>query len=291
MKSIDELVDQLKTLLKEYEIVEEDKVLRDRAVLLRDTFQVPDSEIIRSVANWVLHQHGKSLTSAPKDSPLVKVQEIHQKDKWISLNVKVVQLWEPASESIAQTGLVGDETGIIKFVSWAKSDLPKLAEGESYHLENVISDIYQDKPNIKLTKATKITQLTEKIDANVPDVTFEGACVQVSKGSGLIKRCPQCKRALASGICGEHGKVEGTHDLRIKAVLDDGAKAQNILINAEGINQYFGLTLERAREMAMEALATEVVDRFFREKMFGRYFKVIGHEIGDSILVAQVVAI
>jgi len=55
--------------------------------------------------------------------------------------------------------------------------------------------------------------------------------VDVQSGSGLIKRCPECNRALVKGACGEHGKVEGVYDLRIKAVLDDGEKVQDILMN------------------------------------------------------------
>ena len=47
----------------------------------------------------------------------MKVMEINEPGLWVDLKVKVAQLWETNSDAISQSGLVGDETGIIKFVS------------------------------------------------------------------------------------------------------------------------------------------------------------------------------
>jgi replication factor A1 len=99
-----------------------------------------------------------------------------------------------------------------------------------------------------------------------------------------------CKRSLAKGICGEHGKVEGTYDLRIKAVLDDGRRVQDILINRETTEELTGLSLEEAKQMAMEALDHEVVRGLMEGKLIGRYFSVTGPRVDRYILVETIVA-
>ena len=119
-------------------------------------------------------------------------------------------------------------------------------------------------------------------------IEFSGAIVEVQKGSGLIKRCPVCKRVLTKGICGEHGKVEGAYDLRIKAVLDDGRKAQDILINRETTERLVGLTLDQAKQMAMEALDHEVVRALIEEHLVGKYYTVTGRRVDRYIIVETI---
>ena len=117
---------------------------------------------------------------------------------------------------------------------------------------------------------------------------FTGALVDVQKGSGLIKRCPVCKRSLAKGVCSDHGKVEGTYDLRIKAVIDDGRRVQDVLINRETTERLVGLTLDAAKQMAMEALDHEVVRSMIEGKLVGRYFSVTGPRVDRYILVESI---
>ena len=219
----------------------------------------------------------------PRGSQSIKISEVSESGKWVDLRAKVVQLWDPNSESISQTGLVGDETGSMKFVKWAKSGLSDLEEGKSYLLKNVTTDEYQGRFSIKINRTSEITPLEEDIAVGTQAVEFTGAMVDVQKGSGLIKRCPVCKRSLAKGLCGEHGKVEGIYDLRIKGVLDDGKRVQDVLINREITESLIGLTLEEAKKMAMEALDHEVVRGLIEEKLMGRYYTALGPRgIGTS---------
>jgi replication factor A1 len=112
--------------------------------------------------------------------------------------------------------------------------------------------------------------------------------VDVQKGSGLIKRCPVCRRSLAKGVCSEHGKVEGTYDLRIKAVIDDGRRVQDILINRETTERLAGLTLDEAKQTAMEALDHEVVRSMIENKLVGRYFSITGPKVDRYLLVETI---
>ena len=209
----------------------------------------------------------------------MKVVEINEPGLWVDLKVKVAQLWETNSDSISQSGLVGDETGSIKFVKWAKADLPNLEEGKSYHLKNLVTDEFQGRFSVKLNRTSQIEPLDVDVEIGSQATEFSGALVDVQKGSGLIKRCPVCRRSLAKGVCSEHGKVEGTYDLRIKAVIDDGRRVQDVLINRETTERLVGLTLDEAKQMAMEALDHEVVRSMIESKLVGRYFSITGPRV------------
>ncbi|MDD4162908.1 MAG: replication protein A [Methanothrix sp.] len=225
---------------------------------------------------------------ASKAARPAKVVDINEPGLWVDLTVKVAQLWETNSESISQSGLVGDETGTIKFVKWVKADLPDMEEGKSYLLKNLVTDEFQGRFSVKLNRTSQIEPLDEDVEIGSVAAEFSGALVDVQKGSGLIKRCPVCKRSLAKGVCGEHGKVEGSYDLRIKAVLDDGRRAQDVLVNRETTERLVGLTLEEAKQMAMEALDHEVVRSLIESKLMGRYYSITGPRIDRYLLVESI---
>ena len=225
---------------------------------------------------------------ASKAAQQVKVVEINEPGLWVDLKVKVAQLWETNSEAISQSGLVGDETGTIKFVKWVKADLPDLEDGKSYLLKNLVTDEFQGRFSVKLNRTSQIEPLDVDVEIGSIAAEFSGALVDVQKGSGLIKRCPVCRRSLAKGVCNEHGKVDGTYDLRIKAVLDDGSRVQDVLINRETTERLVNLTLEEAKQMAMEALDHEVVRSLIESKLMGRYYSITGPRIDRYLLVESI---
>jgi ssDNA-binding replication factor A large subunit len=220
----------------------------------------------------------------------LKVADISEPGTWVDVRVKVVHLWKAASDAISQSGIVGDNTGSLRFVKWAKSGLPDLVEGKSYHLENVVTDEFQGRFSIKLNRTSQVTELEEEIEVGSKSFEFTGAMVDVQKGSGLIKRCPKCERSLSKGICRipEHGKVDGIYDLRIKAVLDDGQRVQDIIINRETTERLIGLTLEDAKKMAMDTLDHEVVRSLIEERLLGRHYTVTGPRIDRYMLVETI---
>ena len=73
-----------------------------------------------------------------------------QPGNWVTLEGKVVSLSTPASPAIAQSGIIADESGGIRFVVWAKSNAPKMEEGRWYRLESAVVDEYKGVPNLKV---------------------------------------------------------------------------------------------------------------------------------------------
>ncbi|MGN8217965.1 replication protein A [Halococcus morrhuae DSM 1307] len=218
-----------------------------------------------------------------------EIAEIDTPEEWVDLTAKVSQLWEPRSESIAQVGLLGDPSGTIKFTKWATSDLPELDEGGVYRLENLVTDEYEGRFSVKLNRTTGIEELDEEIEVGDDAIAVEGALVDIQRGSGLIKRCPEddCTRVLQNGRCSEHGEVEGEFDLRVKAVIDDGNDVHETIFNQEATEELTDITLDEAKEMAMDALDTTVVADEIRGDVLGSYYRVEGPTLGRYVLANE----
>jgi len=262
--------------------------VEERLTTLVDEYRVPLDEASRSVTNSYLEDAGMERDELGRGgSEEVLVNDIDEDEQWVDLRVTLVDLWEPRSDSISQVGLLGDESGTIKFVAFETSDLPELTEGQSYELTNVVTDEYEGSYSVKLNRTTQITEIDEAIEVGDNADTVEGALVDIQSGSGLIKRCPEedCTRVLQNGRCSEHGQVEGEFDLRIKGVLDDGETVTEVIFDREATEELTGMTLEEAKDMAMDALDTTVVAEEMGEDVLGRYYRVTGPTFGRYVLV------
>ncbi|WP_265109791.1 replication factor A [Halosolutus halophilus] len=265
--------------------------VEQRLRTLVDEYKVPIDEARRSVTNHYLDEAGldrDDLSSGSSEA--VQIEDVDESEQWIDLTAKVIELWDPRSDAVAQVGLLGDPTGTIKFTKWAKSDLPTLDEGGVYELRNVVTDEYQGRYSVKLNSTTVIEELDEDIEVGDDTSEIEGALVDMQSGSGLIKRCPEedCTRVLQNGRCNEHGEGEGEFDLRIKAVVDDGIDAHEVIFDKEATEDLTGISLEEAKDMAMDALDTTVVADEIREKVVGTYYRIEGPTFGRYVLADDV---
>ena len=252
-------------------------------------FNVFGNEAKRNVVRGIAKTAGIDPSAAFKGgSTPVHVVDIKEDGKWVSLKVKVIQLWDSTSDKITQTGLIGDETGIIKFTAWATSGIVPMEEGKCYEIKSAVTNLYNERFQIKLNKNTTIAQLTEDITVVQQTEEFTGAIVAIQTGSGLIKRCPECNRQVKNGQCGEHGKVEGVFDLRIKAVLDNGVEIRELLADADLTKQLTGIDLVKAKEMATDALDQSVVFTEIENLLIGKYFQAEGSNTGRYLIVKKI---
>ncbi|AEH36417.1 replication protein A [Halopiger xanaduensis] len=265
--------------------------IEERLTTLVDEYKVPIDEARRSVTNHYLEEAGLEREDiAGGSSEAANIEDVDEPEEWIDLTAKVIELWDPRSDSVAQVGLLGDPTGTIKFTKWAKSDLPTLEEGGVYELRNVVTDEYQGRYSVKLNSTTVVEELDEELEVGDDTSEIEGALVDMQSGSGLIKRCPKedCTRVLQNGRCNEHGEVEGEFDLRIKAVVDDGIDAHEVIFDKDATEELTGLSLEEAKDMAMDALDTTIVADEIADDIVGTYYRIEGPTFGRYVLADEV---
>jgi len=267
--SVDEVEEELNTLVNGY--------------------QVPIDEARRSVTSTYYDETEVDQDSLSDANEQRDLDTINTAEEWIDVTAKVVELWEPRSDAIGQVGLLGDDTGRIKFTAWAKSDLPTLEEGKVYHLGNLVTDEYEGQFSVKLNRTTTIEEADKEIEVGDNTTEIEGAMVDMQSGSGLIKRCPEddCTRVLQNGRCSEHGEVEGEFDLRVKGVIDNGNEVHETIFNQEMTEELTGVSLDEAKERAMDALDTSVVADDIRDEILGKYYRIEGPTLGRYVLANE----
>jgi replication factor A1 len=266
-----------------------------RIEVLTKQFKVPADDAESSVISYFLRQNGverEDYYEGSGGNRNVNVADIRIDDGiWYNLRVKFTDLWEPRSEHITQTGLVGDDTGKIKFVIWKNSGLPGMEIGKSYTIDNIVTNVYNGKVSATLNMTSVITEIDDDIEVRNVTSEYMGVMVNIMDGSGLIKRCPECNRALRSGTCVEHGNVAGTNDLRIMATLDNGESTQDVLFGCEKAEDVWGHTLDEAVEMAIESLDAGVVMEDMVSNLVGRYYTISGGKMDTTIFVNECKAI
>ncbi len=180
-------------------------------------------------------------------------------------------------------GLIGDETGYIRFLVWTKAKKQPVEEGKSYIFRNVVVDDYGGVLRLNVTKISEIEEIDEDVNVKQPeelseDVEVVGALVAIQQNSGLIQRCSVegCNRVVKMGKCPEHGKTRAKDDLRIKGVLDDGYRTYEVIINEDGVESLTGINLEKAKKIAEETLDRGAVLTELKKMLLGKYLRIVG---------------
>lgn len=293
MTDYDEDIEQVKAAFEDDNIEIDDDELRERLQTLHENYSVPIKEARRSVIRKIGEEYGLdplgTNSGGSGGDTEMSISEIENEGEWITVEVEMVDEWDANHPSIGQTGLVGDETGTIKFTAWDDANQPELVEGKSYRLENVVTDEYQGRLSIQLQDSSTVEELDEDIEAGEETTTVTGAMVNVNNGSGLIKRCPEdgCSRVIDNDRCKEHGQVDGEFDLRIKAVLDDGLSTTSVIFNREATEELTTWTLAEAKEEAQKQLNTEVVIQAIEPEIVNRYYEIEGPKYGEYLMAQE----
>ncbi len=208
-----------------------------------------------------------------------------------SVRAKFIQEWEASHDRMLQSGLLGDESGTVKFVIWKEEGKERLVPGTVYSVYYALVDEYQGRMSLNLTTATIMPEEGD-IAVSGGEGVFAGALVHIAPGSGLIKRCPVegCNRVLSrQNYCPVHEIQPGfLYDLRIKGWIDNGRETREILVQREVTEQLTGIPMNEAKELAENnPLGMEEVFLRVRERILGRYLTCRGREIDQRILVSE----
>jgi replication factor A1 len=243
----------------------------------------------KGVANLKIHS-GTTIKEINEDRALIPtptpIKDLHPGIGGV--RAKVVQEWDASHERMLQSGLLGDETGTIKFVIWKEPGKEQLTPGGVYNIFYAQVDEFNGRLSLNLNGAT-ILQEEGDIPVSGGEAALTGAIVHIAPGSGIIKRCPVegCNRALSrQNYCPVHEiQPKFVYDLRIKGWLDDGEKTHSILLQRDAVEFLTGIDLAAAQEIAENnPLGMDEVFLQMRDKVLGRYVTCRGREIDNRVL-------
>ena len=200
---------------------------------------------------------------------------------------KVVQFFDSKNDKIDQVGLLGDETGIVKFITWKSTGTPKLEKDKSYIFNYAQSQKYNEMYSLILSSAIEIP---DEIVIPSKQTEIIGNLVSIRAGSGLIRRCKVdgCGRVLTrQNYCSIHEiQNDFKWDMRIKGIIDDGITAYNVIMTLPTVEKISGITLNDAIEISKNnPLGADEVFMQLRSKVLGRYFTISGTKYPDRVFV------
>jgi len=204
------------------------------------------------------------------------------------------------------SGMMADETGRIRFTIWGDA---RLKEDDVVKVNSAFAKAWKGIPQISFDEKAEITRIkggfpsakdlsaskgveisTLMGEAGAADVTVSGVILQIKEGSGLVFRCPECKRVLQKGTCRIHGKVEGVADLRIKAIVDDGTGALSVVMNRGITEELLEMGIDDCIEKAREVMDYDVVKGLVEEKLIAKPIEITGNVTVDEygpMMIAQ----
>jgi len=204
------------------------------------------------------------------------------------------------------SGVLADETGKTQFSAWKDFDLK---DDEVVRIEGAYVKSWRGIPQISFDERATITRLkpdllppSERLNVSPrmwiedlaergggADVTVRGILIDLREGSGLVYRCPECRRVLRKGACRLHGEVKGEPDLRVKAVLDDGSGAVTAVFNRELTEALLDKSLDACIAAAKEAMSTDVVRDELSDLLVAQPIEARGNVTSDDYGLMMIV--
>jgi replication factor A1 len=233
-----------------------------------------------------------------------KVNEFRLDHKSLSIILRILEI-EPREiilndkKTTIFKGTAADETGKCRFTAWSDLDLAKddVIKVESGYLKpwrgvlelhlngGTIVDKLDNNvlpPLNQLEKDVIIAIHDLRSRGGVPNIALEGIILDIKPNSGLIKRCPECRRVLQNDSCMVHGGVAGNFDLRVKAVLDDGTGAISIVLDRQLTEQVLGLDMDGCISKAKEHMRYDIIFEDTIKKLLAKPVRINGSVLSDE---------
>jgi len=204
------------------------------------------------------------------------------------------------------SGVLADETGKSQFSAWKdfglKDDevvriegayvkswrgIPQLSFDERATITRLKADLLPPVERLNVSPRMWIEDLAER--GGGADVTVRGILIDLREGSGLVYRCPECRRVLRKGACRIHGEVKGEPDLRVKAVLDDGSGALTAVFDRELTEALLDKSLDACIAAAREAMSTDIVRDELADLLVAQPIEARGNVTSDDYGLMMIV--
>ena len=197
-----------------------------------------------------------------------------------------------------KNGIISDGTGKISFTAW--SAFPYKV-GDAVDINGARVRYWRNKAQLNIDDNSQVNSseknlppieelerpLIMDIDtihrlSGAIDVSVTGVIMDIKNGSGLIDRCPICRKVLQDGICSTHGEVEGVPDMRVKCVLDDGTGTMNVVLNRSITEEVLGMKMKEAIKTAMEKRNFSVIQKEVENRLLVKTVNIRGDVVLDD---------
>lgn len=243
----------------------------------------------------------------PVDSeevPFRTIDQVHEREEGFRIEARVVRVAERkvtvgSEQRLVFEGLLADATGMIGFTSWGDFGL---RPGEAIRVAGAYVRSFRRRPQMVLDEHSVVSRCegaglpsAESLVRPPPRTlarleseggselaSVEGVVVGVLPPSGLVYRCPTCRRPISGGLCATHGAVQGVPDLRSRLVVDDGTAALTVNAGREDTERLWGVTLDAALERLRRSPDPSLLEASLIDEVVGARVRVVGRVFPDD---------
>ena len=238
------------------------------------------------------------------ESEKVSISELRDGMRDVSITLQVENWNQRTFETkdgdsrVVRSGDVMDPTGRCRLTAWCEFD-PK--PGDTIRIEGGRVQSWQGSPDLVIDSLEQTMSLSETpwekidpdnhwIDVDLTSITkggsrrgiaTNGVIVAINSGSGIIERCPECRRMLRDGSCSEHGPQRGDEDLRLRFVLDNGVSNVNLYMGREASEKFLGMSMDDVKS-EISNIGNNAFVSNLRNRVLSRKVKVHGFSRVDD---------
>ncbi|RDI69563.1 DNA-binding protein [Halopelagius longus] len=103
----------------------------------------------KDVSSAVVSVFEELQTAPGRVVPIGKLEAVDRKE--VSIEGQVKTLWDPSHPSIAQVGLIADDSGQTRMTIWEASDAPWIEEGEQVRIHGAARNWYNGRVSVAVT--------------------------------------------------------------------------------------------------------------------------------------------
>ncbi|MGC9126593.1 MAG: hypothetical protein ACP5GE_04360 [Thermoplasmata archaeon] len=213
------------------------------------------------------------------------IDKIDKNTRNIEVRIKVLHSEERETNGKKRiSGVAGDMTGTIPFTAWNKM----LEEGKSYVVKGAYAREFKGKIYLTIDENTEVEESGEDVGVNINLTTlqdamrdgihiglFEGIFLDVSEDTGLVARCPVCRRILKGTECPEHGKVTPVNDLIGKATFDDGTLSGRVIFSRNDMEKILGKGFDDIVRMVVTYPGIPVVKEELEKRILLKPYRIL----------------
>lgn len=273
--------------------------------VFRDT---PEINIGSSTRIEVFHDSNFASADDLVARSVSKIEDLRDGSRDVEIVVEIQKMirrdfkGKDGEDKSVWSGDIADPTGKCRCSIWSEPPFDFEATPVVVRLRGVRVRAWQGIPDITIDDVSQIEILAaapwgDDIDLanNVVDVPLTelatgasrvgisttGHVISIREDSGIISRCPECRRVLRDGECATHGKQDGNSDVRIRMVLDDGNSTISLIINKAASESLINMKQEEISSHVNENGTMAFVQEL-REMLLGRQLKASGRTIVDE---------
>ena len=282
-------------------------LIRIEGASIRRFRDTPELNIGDRTKVEVFHDSNFAETNELEGASRLDISKLTDGSRDVSVVAQVIEWNErnftnsDGEEKTLWGGEIIDPTGRCRMTAWEKLPINSEKLPVFVSVSGVRVRSWQGTPDITIDQADQVEILGsppwEEIDASnhwvqhdlgelvngssVNGVETTGCIVSVRPDSGIIHRCPECRRVLRDHACNDHGAVEGVKDMRLRMVIDDGAQSASILLNGISTEGYLGKDIDQVTSQ-IDDFGAEAFVEGLRADLLGRSVAARGRCLVDE---------